>query len=101
MVTVFMLPEESNRGLTYTGWALRRAGFAEDELCGLTGSYMPFKATKAERIAAGDPRLSIEERYRDQAAMAAAVQAAAKDLVKQGYLLEEDADRLISAAQPK
>ena len=86
---------------TYTGWALRRAGFAEDELCGLTGSYMPFKATKAERIAAGDPRLSIEERYRDQAAIAAAVQAAAKDLVKQGYLLEEDADRLIAAAQPK
>lgn len=50
---------------TYTGWNLRREGFGEDELCGPNGSFIPFAETKAEREAAGDPRLSLEERYGD------------------------------------
>lgn len=36
---------------TYTGWTLRRAGFGEDELAGLWGSFIPFAKTKAEREA--------------------------------------------------
>lgn len=84
---------------TYTGWALRRAGFGEDELCGLTGTYVPFKATRAERATTGDPRPSIEERYPTPTAYATAVEAAANDLLKSGYLLPEDAARLIAAAK--
>ena len=84
---------------TYTGWALRRAGFGEDELCGLTGSYIPFKATRAERVIAGDSRLSIEERYKTPDAYAVAVETAADELLKGGYLLAEDATRLIAAAK--
>ena len=84
---------------TYTGWALRRAGFGEDELCGLTGQSMPFRNTLAERQAAGDPRLSVEERYKDKAAIADAVEKAANSLVAEGYLLPEDAARLIAAAK--
>ena len=84
---------------TYTGWAVRRAGFGEGDLCGLTGSYMPFKATRAEHIAAGDPRLSLEERYPDKVTYANQVEAAANSLVRQGYLLPEDATRLINAAK--
>ncbi len=85
---------------TYTGWALRRAGFGEDELCGLTGSYVPFRAARAERMAAGDPRLSLEERYPTAQSYFSSVEAAAQALLRSGYLLPEDAARLIAAAQP-
>ncbi|MEK6602192.1 MAG: alpha/beta hydrolase domain-containing protein, partial [Candidatus Binatota bacterium] len=34
---------------THTGWNLQRKGLAEDELCALLGSYIPFAKTKAER----------------------------------------------------
>jgi hypothetical protein len=84
---------------TYTGWALRRAGFAEGEDCGLQGQYIPFATTRAERLEAGDPRLSIEERYRTHAQYVRRVERAAKRLVKQRLLLEEDAERLIQEAE--
>ena len=31
--------------------------------CVLAGGYIPFAVTRAQRLASGDPRLSIEERY--------------------------------------
>jgi hypothetical protein len=46
---------------TYTGWGLRRAPFAANEDCALTGQFIPFAATQAARGA--DPRLSVAERY--------------------------------------
>ena len=84
---------------TYTGWNLRRAGFAEDEECGLTGSFIPFARTKAERDVRGDPRRSLEERYGDHAGYVAAVRAAAQPLVAERLLLPADADLLIAQAQ--
>lgn len=84
---------------TYTGWNLRRLGFAEDELCGLSGSFVPFAATRAERLAAGDPRPSLEERYRGHAGYVAAVGAAAERLVAERLLLPDDAARAIAAAE--
>jgi hypothetical protein len=54
---------------------LRRAGFAEGELPGLTGAFIPFARTRAERLARGDPRLSPEERYGTQDAYVAAAPA--------------------------
>lgn len=83
---------------TYAGWNLRRAGFAEGEECGLTGSFIPFARTAAERQAAGDPRLSLEERYRDHAGYVAAVRAATVPLVTARLLLQADADRVIAQA---
>jgi hypothetical protein len=83
---------------THTGWNLRRAGFAEDEQCGLTGSFIPFARTQAEREAAGDPRLSLEERYGAHAGYVAAVRAAAARLVAARLLLQPDADLLIAQA---
>ena len=83
---------------TYTGWNLRRSGFAEGELCGLQGSFIPFRKTKQEREEAGDPRPSLEERYRDHDGYAAAVKAAATKLVSDGFLLPEDASRLADEA---
>jgi hypothetical protein len=47
---------------TYTGWGLRSGPQANDG-CESSGQSIPFAHTQAERLAAGDPRLSIEERY--------------------------------------
>jgi hypothetical protein len=84
---------------TYTGWSLRRAGFGEDDMCDLWGSFIPFKKSKAERVAAGDPRLSLEERYGNHAGYVAAVRKAADDLAAKGFLLPEDAASLVADAE--
>lgn len=65
----------------------------------VSGSYIPFETTKAERLAAGDPRKSLEERYKDHDGFVKAVEHAAKKLVHEGFLLEEDANTFISAAE--
>ncbi len=84
---------------TYTGWGLRRAPFAANEDCALTGQYIPFAATKAERLAKGDPRLSVEERYPNHQAYVDRVTGAVNDLVRNRLLLEEDRQPTIEKAQ--
>jgi hypothetical protein len=83
---------------THTGWAVRRAPFAANEDCALTGQFIPFKTTKAERLAVGDPRLSLEERFGTLAGYVCAVTTAAKKAVKKRHLLQEDADTVIAQA---
>lgn len=83
---------------TYTGWNLFNKNFYEDGLCTLQGSFIPFAQTKAERIATGDPRLSIEERYPSKETYVAAMKRAADGLVARRFLLPEDADRLVAQA---
>ena len=63
---------------TYTGWNLRPRGLAEDELSGLLGSYIPFAKTRLQRKQSGDPRGSIEERYKDRADYVRQISRAAK-----------------------
>jgi hypothetical protein len=84
---------------TYTGWNLYRKDLFENGLCNLQGSFIPFAATRAERLAAGDPRLSLEERYPDKQTYVSAVEAAARDLVAERLLLPEDADMLLAKAR--
>jgi hypothetical protein len=84
---------------TYTGWNTRAAGFSEGDVCDLTGSYIPFAKTLADRQASGDPRLSIAERYPTTAAYNAAVTAAANSLVTEGFLLPGDEAAAISQAE--
>ena len=57
------LPEVAVPLATYTGWGVRAAAFGGDDLCDAAGQKIDFHQTKDERLAAGDPRLSIEERY--------------------------------------
>jgi hypothetical protein len=92
-------PEVAVPLATYTGWNLRRreAG-AEGMLASLTGSYIPFARTAAERQAAGDPRPSIEERYGDFETYKKQLTATCQDLVRRRLLLAEDADRVMSKA---
>ena len=84
---------------TYTGWNLRRAGFAEGAQCAGAGSFVPFAPTEAERTAAGDPRPSLAARYPDHAAYVAAVAAAADALVADRLLLRADADLIVERAR--
>jgi hypothetical protein len=83
---------------TYTGWALRRAGFAENEECQLNGQFIPFAATREERLAKGDPRPSVEERYPTPGGYIRKVSAATEELVDRRYLLLNDAEAVIAAA---
>jgi hypothetical protein len=98
-LTGIRLPAVQVPVATYTGWNLWEKGFAEDELCGLFGSYIPFPLTKAEREKNGDPRLSLEERYKDHADYVRKVSHAARALVEDRYLLPEDAARIIEQAK--
>jgi len=84
---------------TYTGWNLFNRSFFEDGFCTLPGSFIPFARTKAERLATGDARLSIEERYPTKETYVAAIKKAADALVGKRYLLPEDAVRLVSQAE--
>jgi hypothetical protein len=83
---------------TYTGWNFGRGDRWPDHLCSLAGSFIPFARAQAERLAVGDPRLSLEERYRDHRGYLDAVKAAARRLVGQRFLLPEDAERVINDA---
>ena len=82
---------------THTGWNLTsRPGIVDN--AGLFGAYFPYQKTAAQRIAAGDPRPSLTERYGTQAGYVAAVTAAANGLVAQRFMLRADADAAIAAA---
>jgi hypothetical protein len=82
---------------TYTGWNLL-ATAPKDE-CSAMGSFIPFAVTKEQRIAVGDPRPSLEERYGTHSRYVAAVEAAANRLVAERFLLPEDATAYVEAAR--
>lgn len=90
---------------TYTGWNVTTSGLYAGQLCGSSfgsspiGGFIPFAKTKAERLASGDPRLSLEERYKDHDGYVRAVKTAADKLVSDGYLLAEDAASMVSSAE--
>lgn len=84
---------------TYTGWNTNASGFYRGHIRTNTGAVIPFAKTKAERLASGDPRFSLEERYSTHEKYVAQVRAAADRLVRGRYLLQDDADRLIAQAE--
>ena len=84
------LPDVTVPLATYTGWALRAGVWANDG-CEGSGQYIPFPRTKADRVASGDPRPSVEERYKSFGQYRSAVVNAVDDLVKKRLMLCEDA----------
>jgi hypothetical protein len=84
---------------TYTGWNPIANGFFKGHIQSLGGGYIPFAKSKAERLASGDPRPSLEERYGTHDAYVARVKDAAKRQVAEGFLLQDDADRLVAQAE--
>jgi hypothetical protein len=83
---------------TYVGWNVTAGGFNQGKICGLNGGYIPFARTKAERLAANDPRPSLEERYSTHDKYVALVKAAAAKAVADRFLFQEDADKLVAQA---
>jgi hypothetical protein len=83
---------------TYCGWNLRSRGIGHGAMHEFSGSYIPFPETLEERRATGDPRPAVLERFPDVAAYVAAITTAARQLVEDGLILEEDVERVAAAA---
>jgi hypothetical protein len=71
---------------TYLGWNVTSAGFHAGEVCNYIGGMIPFANTQAQRLANGDPRLSLQERYGSHSGYVTAVTAAANNAACKGYL---------------
>ncbi|HYM09303.1 MAG TPA: alpha/beta hydrolase domain-containing protein [Bryobacterales bacterium] len=85
------LPEIQVPLATYAGWNYRTPSMGlPDQFAGETGSFYPFARTRAERIARGDPRLSIEERYTSREQYLGKIVEAARRLVAERFLLAQD-----------
>jgi len=85
---------------TYTGWALRAEKEPQNaDGCDASGQKLPFAATKFARLAAGDPRPSLAERYKDHATYVRLVTEAARRLQRERLLVEPDAEAYITAAE--
>jgi hypothetical protein len=92
---------------TYLGWNITAGPsdvgydgrpFHAGQVCNYIGGMVPFFKTKAQRLAADDPRKSLEERYGTHDGYVAAVTAAANNAFAKGYLLAADRDALIQQA---
>ena len=85
---------------TTTGWNFRDPSVGNPrEIYQLLGSYIPFATTKMVRLATGDPRSSIEERYRGVDGYLEQIRRAAMDLIQRRYLLAEDLDAIVERAK--
>jgi hypothetical protein len=62
------------------------------------GSFIPFARTEAERRRFGDPRPSLEARYRDRADYEQTVSAAAQRVVDSGFLRSEELPSVVAEA---
>jgi hypothetical protein len=84
---------------TYLGWNITNGGFHNGKICNYAGGMIPFARTQAQRMAGGDPRRSLEERYGSHEGYVNAVRGAAANALAQGFLLPADAEVLIARAQ--
>jgi hypothetical protein len=81
---------------TYTGWNFRLPSTGSPgEIAYLLGSSIPLPQTRAARAASKDPRRSIDERYTSRDEYLTKVRAAAEALVRSGYLLYDDVERIV------
>ena len=92
------VPEIDAPLATHTGFGLRKASFAEGQLCGLNGSYLPLSKDVQERSTRRDPRRSVAERYSTRTAYVEQVRASAERLKTDGLMLEEDIARVLDVA---
>jgi hypothetical protein len=84
---------------TYVGWNTIATGALEGQDTALTGAFFPFEETLAERVAAKDPRPSLEERYGTHAGYVCVVTKAADKNVSERFLLRSAATTMISEAE--
>lgn len=85
------LPELQAPLATYTGWNLRDPSIgAPEQRVSFLGSWIPLAKTAEERKKSGDPRLSIAERYKSREEYMNKFEQAAKKLIQERFLLQED-----------
>lgn len=85
------LPEFAAPLATYTPWNLRDPSIgAPDQRVSFEGSWIPFPRTAADRQRTGDPRPSVEERYKSKEDYLARYSAALDELIKERWILPED-----------
>jgi hypothetical protein len=85
------LPELQVPLATYTGWNLRDPSIgAPEQRLSFLGSFIPLARTADERKKSGDPRQSIAERYASREEYISKFEQAAKKLIQQRFLLQED-----------
>jgi alpha/beta hydrolase family protein len=89
------LPELVVPLATYTGWGLRAGVWANDG-CEASGQFIPFQSTQAARMAANDPRPSVQERYPSFAEYKAKVVVAVDDLVRNRFLICDDTQDIVN-----
>jgi hypothetical protein len=96
------LPDVAVPLATLAGWNPRHPeSGGPGQILPMQGSTLPFATTRAERERDGDPRPSIEERYRDRDDYLAQVRAAAERLVEERYVLEEDIPVVLANAEAR
>lgn len=85
---------------THTGWNYRHPAIgASDRLSSEIGAYFAFALTRDERIASGDSRMSLEERYHDRDDYIGKLTRAALALVEARFLLVDDLPEIIANAE--
>ena len=83
---------------TYAGWNMRAPGLGYGAMGPIVGSTIAFADTAEERAQTGDPRRSILERYGSKEGYVRAITEAARRLVADGLMLEEDVERAAARA---
>ena len=68
---------------TYLGWNLRDQGYAEGQLCNLSGRFIPFASSN-------DGRKSVSSRYSSPESYQESLGDAIDELVDIGFMLEKD-----------
>ena len=85
-------------GRTWVG-TLPRPVIPKGARAGFPAASFRSRKTAQQRLASGDPRPSLEERYGTHERYVEKVRDAAKRLVQERFLLQEDADRLVREAE--
>lgn len=85
---------------TYQGWNPRKAAYGAHQYLGrFEGSFWPFPMTELERKNNNDPRPSIEARYPSKKVYVEKIKQAVRQMMAEGFLLQEDANRYIEQAE--
>ena len=94
------LPELAVPLATYAPWNLRDPSIgAPNQRVAFEASWIPFPKTAADRQRSGDPRKSVEERYKNRDDYLARYTAALDQLIKERWILPEDRAAVLQRGQ--
>ncbi|HTJ29503.1 MAG TPA: alpha/beta hydrolase domain-containing protein [Acidobacteriaceae bacterium] len=94
------LPEQAVPLATYTGWNLRSPAIgAPQERTSFLGSFIPFERNTSDALERHDPRPAIDKRYKNYADYRQHFQQSLEALIKDRYLLSEDAEPLMERSK--